>query len=224
MGWLRGLKQGLDRLLAPAEDPRQTPLDSLRERQSGALQILQRSLNEIQGAQAAMDRRIEQLDAQAADFEGRARQALLDGRPDLARSCLLRRRSVLAELDGLRAQADRLQQEYQRVAPIEQDLASRLDALAAREEALHARFTAAEAQARAHEWLVESLNELAAIELPLREIEERAEWMRARSEALEQLNQDDAAYIVPRGTAVDEDIDRDLQCLLSDVQAERGRG
>ena len=141
----------------------------------------------------------------------------------MARSWLQRRRVVATELDRLEAQVLELAREHSRLNSVEQQLAARLESLATRENAIRARYTAAEVQTRVNQTLAEATTDLAALELPLAEIEERAEWMRVRAQALDELSRGTVEVGATSALTEDAGVDMDLELLRTELEAQRRR-
>ncbi|MGI8790014.1 MAG: PspA/IM30 family protein, partial [Actinomycetota bacterium] len=77
-------KSKASRALDQAEDPRET-LDYSYERQLELLQQMRRGVTDVATSRKRVELQAEQLQANATKLEGQARQALEQGREDLAR-------------------------------------------------------------------------------------------------------------------------------------------
>ena len=91
------LKKSMDTLLTPAEDPRQTHVSNL-ERQRGLLIKVQNALQEVGKAKNHLEAKAAETRAKLPQLEDLARQALREGREDLARLRLQRRQLAGIEL------------------------------------------------------------------------------------------------------------------------------
>jgi phage shock protein A len=139
----RLIKRSLDAVMTPAADPRRATTDPLQRQREALLQVRQAAVD-----LAAARQRLAPLAAatrgQIEDLRGAARQALLDGREDVARSLLARRRSDAADLARLDHQLAAIEREEQRLLAVEQRLASRIAAIQARHHLIAARYRAAD--------------------------------------------------------------------------------
>ena len=125
------MKARLSALLAPAEDPRQSP-PSAYERQVILLERLRAALGEIDRSKQQLAAQIARLQASLPQVEERAREALVGGREDLARLALERRHAAALELRRLEWQAAEIGEEEQELAMTEQRLATRIELCRAR--------------------------------------------------------------------------------------------
>jgi phage shock protein A len=183
---LSQLKRGLNSLLEPAEDPRQAfaytyqRQRQLLEQVRNALTGLAVSKNHLGAKAAAVKDKLPQLERQA-------RQALLEGREDLARLSLRWYQIAAIELQTLEQQVCDVQQEQDRLALTEQRLATQIEAFFARQEVITARYSAAEAQVRINEVLGGVSQELSDLGRALQETEQKTETMQARASAIDRL-------------------------------------
>src|ERR671932_2013607 len=79
------------------EDPRET-LDYSYERQLDLLQKMRRGVADVATSRKRIELQAQQLQQSAAKLEGQAKQALTQGREDLAREALARRSALAAQL------------------------------------------------------------------------------------------------------------------------------
>lgn len=180
------LKAGLNSLLEPAEDPRQTYSDP-RERQQEMLERVRQALLQNGALRKRLDRRIVLLQTRLPQLEQAARLAVADGRDDLARLALQQRQLALLELKSLEANAREVQLEEQRVALVEQRLAAQAESMRIRQEMSEARYTAAESQVIVHEVLSGFTKELADLGQTLEQTEQKTEHMQMRANAIEEF-------------------------------------
>jgi phage shock protein A len=179
-------KGWLDTLLKPAEDPRQT---SARANQSPSklLETIRQALAAATASRTSLEARAAHLAARLPTLEQQAREALLDGREDLARLALQRRQAMDEALRALERQVATVQREEHRLSLVEQQLASQVEQLQARQQVLAAEYTAAEAQVRIQEALAGVSRELAEVGTTLQQAEEEAARLQARSAAISDL-------------------------------------
>jgi phage shock protein A len=180
------MKNGIETLLAPAEDPRESFADADAQRQQLLTRVRQARADHA-AARARLETRLAQLRARLPQLETQARQAVAARRDDLARLALQQRQIAALEIRGLETQAQEIQRDEARLALTEQRLAAQLDAWRARQEMTAARYTAAEAQVRIQEALSQVSDDFADLGVSLEQAEQRAEQMQARALAIDDL-------------------------------------
>ncbi|MDQ4145131.1 MAG: PspA/IM30 family protein [Actinomycetota bacterium] len=172
--------------LNDAEDPRET-LDYSYERQLDLLQQMRRGVTDVAASRKRVDIQVDQLEASASKLEGQARQALEQGREDLARQALLRRESITAQLADLSRQRDILQQQEDKLVEASRRLEAKVNAFQTRKETLKAGYSAAEAQTKVNEAVAGLSEEGRDVGLALQRAEDRVAEMQARSAAVDHL-------------------------------------
>jgi phage shock protein A len=180
------MQRGLEALLAPAEDPRQTYADA-GQRQRQLLEQVRQALAQTRTLRARLEGRARQLNERSPELLAQAARAVRAGRDDLARLSLQRRQMMVIEQQTLEAQVREAQQEEARLALAEHRLTAQIEALQARQTVIAARYNAAEAQVRFQEALTGVSGELADLGLALEEAEEKADLLRARASALDEF-------------------------------------
>src|SRR5437870_3569735 len=106
-------KAWLKVLLAPAPDPRQSPVFAF-QRQQDLLSRVQAALAGIAGAKARLEAKAAEVRAKMPELEEQARQALREQREDRALMALRRRRVAMAELEALGDQLREVEEEEHR--------------------------------------------------------------------------------------------------------------
>jgi phage shock protein A len=129
--------------------------------------------------------RIEQLRGRFDGLDSEAREAVADGRRDLARHILARRQIVASELELLEGQHRATDDEVQRLTLVEQQLAVRIDVLTMRRRTIEARHGAAAIRVRVGEALAGLSDE--AVPSVVGGAERRVEELEARAAALDEL-------------------------------------
>lgn len=180
------LKTGLDNLLEPAEDPRETFSDP-QDRQRDLLARVREARARNTALRQRLAKRSEQLQAKLPKLEELARQALAAEREDMARLALQQRQLALIELRSLEASTKEVQLEEGRIAIIEQRLTAQLEAMRLRQEMTAVRYTAAESQVMVNEAVSGISKEMADLGEAIEQAEQKAEHMQARASAIDQL-------------------------------------
>jgi len=193
------VKKSMETLLSPAEDPRQTHASTF-EKQRGLLVKVQSALTEVARAKSRLEGKAAETRAKLPQLEDLARQALLEGREDLARLRLQRRQLAGIELQGLEKQLLEIEREEHRLAFTEQRLSSQLAAFYTRQELIAARYSAAEAQVQIGEALSGVSDELSELSQAMAQAERKSAQMQARAAAIDRLV-DEGLLEIP--TAVD---------------------
>ena len=180
------LKSGVETLLAPAADPRET-FTSPQQRRERMLERVREALAQNAVLLKRLDHRLNLAKQKLPRLEAQARNALRETREDFARLMLHQRQLTVIEIQSIEAQIREVQQEGQRIAIIEQKVAAQIESFRTREEMIAARYNAAEAQVMAHEAVGGVTDELSDLGAALEIAEEKAENMQARASALDQL-------------------------------------
>ncbi|ACY98627.1 phage shock protein A, PspA [Thermomonospora curvata DSM 43183] len=174
--------KALDRL----EDPRET-LDYSYQRQLEMLQKVRRGVADVATARKRLELQIQQLEQQHTKLTEQSRKALQVGREDLAREALQRRAGLDGQLNELRMQHQNLQSEEEKLTLASQRLQAKVDAFRTRKETIKATYTAAEAQTRINEAFAGISEEMGDVGLAIQRAEEKAETMKARAGAIDEL-------------------------------------
>lgn len=180
------VKKGMDVLLSPAEDPRQTHVSTF-ERQRGLLVKVQTALQEVATAKSRLEAKAAETRAKLPQLEELAVQALREEHEDLARLRLQRRQLAGIELQGLEKQLLEIEREEHRLSLTEQRLSSQLAAFYTRQELIAARYSAAEAQVHIGEALSGVSTELAELSQAMAQAERKSVQMQARAAAIDRL-------------------------------------
>jgi len=225
--FMNKLKKGLDSLMAPAEDPRETYLNTF-DRQRALLGRVQRALVEIGKVKERLSAKFTAVSSKLPLLEDEARQALHAGREDKARLSLQRYQLIKAELDQLEPQLAEIEQEEARLWLTEQRLSSQIEAFYTRLEFAAARYTAAEAQVHIGEAMSGVSEELAELGRQMEKVERKSENMQARAAAIDELVDFDILERPGRITknnlaiappALESEIDKHLAALKENVMA-----
>jgi phage shock protein A len=218
------LKSGLGTLLEPAEDPRKAFADP-QQRQRDLLARMQEALARNTSLRQRLDKRIVQVQAKVPKLDELAKQAVGNGRDDVARLALQQRQLAVIELKSLEASQQEVQLEEQRIAIIEQRLTAQIEAMRVRQEMTAVRYTAAESQVMANEAINGVSKELADLGQSIEQTEQKTEHMQARASAIEQFA-DFAALDLSGGAAGDPaareliqlEIDRAVEKQLTELK------
>ena len=169
----------------------------------------------LQMQEAELSQRAEKLDAQA-------REAMTAGQEDLARAALERKQLIVQETGSLDQQVAELESEQEKLTQAEKQLQTKTEEFRSKKEVIKAQYSAAEAQVRISEAATGVGEEMADVGLAMQRALDKTENMKARADAVSEL---EAAGTFEDLTALgpgEDDIDRQLRQLssTSEVDAE----
>ena len=148
-------------------------------------------------------------------LDTQARQALAAGNEDLARTALERKNVAQTELQSLDSQVAQLEQQQEQMTASEQKLRTKIEQFRSKKEVIKAQYSAAEAQVRISEAATGVGEEMADVGLAMQRALDKTENMKARADAVQEL---EAAGTFEDLTALgsgEDDIDRQLKQLSS---------
>jgi phage shock protein A len=173
------------------------------------------------------------LEQSVVKLDTQARQALSAGNEELARVALERKNVAQTELQSLDQQVAELEAQQEKLTDSEQKLRAKIEAFRTKKEVIKAQYSAAEAQVRISEAATGVGEQMADVGLAMQRAVDKTENMKARADAVSEL---EAAGTFEDLTALgsgDDDIDRQLKELsssstvddeLSKMKAELGAG
>jgi len=168
------------------EDPRET-LDYSYERTLEMLQKMRRAVADVATSRKRVELQAQQLQRSAAKLDDQAKQAVAQGRDDLAREALTRRSAIGTQLADLQVQHDQLKAEEAKMVDASQRLQAKVEAFRTRKETMKASYTAAEAQTKVNEAISGISEEMGDVGMAMQRAEDKVASMQARSGALDEL-------------------------------------
>src|SRR5215218_932090 len=214
------IKSKISRMLDRTEDPGET-LDYGYQKQVELLQNVKKGIADVVTSKKRLQMQTEKLQQQVVKLDTQARQALAQGREDLARMALERKNVAQTELQSLDTQIAQLEQQQQQLIENEQKLRVKIEAFRTKKEVIKAQYSAAEAQVRISEAANGVGEEMADLGLAIQRAEDKTETMRARANAVAELEAagtfDDLTQL---GGGGQDDIDRQLHELSSGSQVD----
>ena len=226
------VKAKISKLLDRAEDPGET-LEYSYQKQIELLQNVKKGIADVVTSKKRLQLQEEKLQQQVVKLDTQARQALSAGNEELARTALERKNVAQTELQSLDSQVSQLEQQQQQMTESEQKLRTKIEQFRSKKEVIKAQYSAAEAQVRISEAATGVGEEMADVGLAMQRAIDKTENMKARSDAVQEL---EAAGTFEDLTALgsgDDDIDRQLKQLsttsevdsdLAKMKAELGQG
>jgi phage shock protein A len=226
------VKAKVSRLLDRAEDPGET-LDYGYNKQLELLQNVKKGIADVVTSKKRLQMQEEQIKQQVVKLDTQARQALAQGREDLARAALERKTVAQTELQSLDQQIADLETQQEQLTENEKKMRAKIEAFRTKKEVIKAQYSAAEAQVKISEAANGVGEQMADLGLAMQRAEDKTEQMRARASAVEELEKagtfDDITQLGPP----QDDIDRQLAELsagsqvddeLAKMKAELGQG
>jgi phage shock protein A len=226
------VKAKISKLLDRAEDPGET-LEYSYQKQIELLQNVKKGIADVVTSKKRLQLQEEKLQQQVVKLDTQARQALSAGNEDLARVALERKNVGQTELQSLDSQIAQLEQQQTQMTESEQKLRTKIEQFRSKKEVIKAQYSAAEAQVRISEAATGVGEEMADVGLAMQRALDKTENMKARADAVQEL---EAAGTFEDLTALgsgDDDIDRQLKQLssgtevdadLAKLKAELGQG
>jgi phage shock protein A len=213
------IKAKISKLLDRAEDPGET-LDYSYQKQLELLQNVKKGIAEVVTSKKRLQMQADKLQQSVVKLDTQARQALSAGNEDLARVALERKTLAQNELQSLDSQVQELEAEQQKLIESEQKLRTKIESFRTKKEVVKAQYSAAEARVQISEAATGVGEEMADVGLAMQRALDKTEDMRARANAVEEL---EAAGTFEDLTALgpgQDDIDRQLAQLTSSTQVD----
>ncbi len=208
------IKAKVSKLLDRAEDPAET-LDYSYQKQVEQLQNVKKGIADVVTAKKRLQLQETTMQQQLVKLDTQARQAVSSGREDLARTALERKNVIQTELQSLDTQVSELEAQQEKLTDSEQKLRAKIEAFRTKKEVIKAQYSAAEAQVRISEAATGVGEQMADVGLAMQRAVDKTENMRARADAVSEL---EAAGTFEDLTALgqgEDDIDRQLKALSS---------
>jgi phage shock protein A len=208
------VKAKVSKLLDRAEDPAET-LDYSYQKQVEQLQNVKKGIADVVTAKKRLQLQETTLKQQLVKLDTQARQALAAGNEELARTALERKNIAQTELQGLDTQITELEAQQEKLTDSEQKLRAKIEAFRTKKEVIKAQYSAAEAQVRISEAATGVGEQMADVGLAMQRAVDKTENMKARADAVQEL---EAAGTFDDITALgsgEDDIDRQLKELSS---------
>src|SRR3954467_2616593 len=213
------VKAKINKLLDKAEDPGET-LDYSYQKQLENLQNVKKGIADIVTAKKRLQMQNSKIEQSVVKLDTQARQALASGNEELARVALERKNVAQTELQGLDQQVTELEAQQQKLVESEQKLRTKIETFRTKKEVIKAQYSAAEAQVRISEAATGVGEQMADVGLAIQRAQDKTENMKARANAVAEL---EAAGTFEDLTALGEgqdDLDRQLHELSSGAQVD----
>src|SRR5213078_60812 len=213
------VKAKISKLLDRAEDPGET-LDYSYEKQMELLQNVKKGIADVVTSKKRLQLQGQKLRDQVVKLDTQARQALAAGNEDLARVALERKNVAQTELQSLDTQIGQLEQQQQQLTENEQKLRAKIEAFRTKKEVIKAQYSAAEAQVRISEAANGVGEQMADLGLAIQRAQDKTENMKARADAVGELEAAGTFEDITQLGEGQDDIDRQLAQLTSGAQVD----
>jgi phage shock protein A len=208
------VKAKVSKLLDRAEDPGET-LDYSYQKQVEQLQNVKKGIADVVTAKKRLQMQESSLQQSVVKLDTQARQAVSAGQEDLARTALERKNVAQTELQGLDTQVAELEDQQQRLTDSEQKLRAKIESFRTKKEVIKAQYSAAEAQVRISEAATGVGEQMADVGLAMQRAVDKTENMKARADAVSELEAAGTFDDVSQLGSGEDDIDRQLKQLSS---------
>src|SRR5436309_7290369 len=213
------IKAKWSKLLDRAEKPTET-LDYSYERQLELLQNVKRGVADVVTAKKRLQLQTQTLEQNVVKLDTQARQAVSQGREDLARQALERKSAVQQQLQGLDGQVKQLEGQQEKLVASEQQLSARVEAFRSEKEVMKAQYSAAEAQVRIGEAATGIGDQMADTRAAIQRAREKTQEVEAPADAIDELT---ASGALEDFTSDQTPLDRELEQLKKEVGTGAGQ-
>src|SRR2546423_11673406 len=226
------IKAKISKLLDRAEDPGET-LDYGYQKKIEYLQNVKKGIADVVTSKKRLQMQSSKLEQSIVKLDTQARQALAQGREDLARTALERKTLAQNELQSLDQQVAELEKQQESLTENERRMREKIEAFRTKKEVIKAQYSAAEAQVQIGEAAHGVGEQMADLGLAIQRAQDKTETMRARAAAVDELEKAGTFEDITQLGSGQDEIDRQLSQLssgqqideeLSKMKAEIGSG
>lgn len=179
-------KAKINKVLDQMENPHET-LDYSYEKQVELLQQVRRNITNVAASKKRLELQVVKLKNDLKKLDEQAKEALRQGREDLARLALERKVQIEQQIQDLDQQVAGLSKEQEKLTQVENRLRAKVEAFRTKKEVIKARYSASEAQVKIGEAMTGLSEELADVGMAIERAERRTEEMQARASAIDEL-------------------------------------
>src|SRR5205085_1363492 len=213
------VKAKISKMLDRAEDPAET-LEYSYQKQIELLQNVKKGIADVVTSKKRLQLQEQSLQQQLVKLDTQARQALAAGNEDLARTALERKNGAQAELQSLDGQVAELEKQQEQMTASEQRLRTKIEQFRSKKEVIKAQYSAAEAQVRISEAATGVGEEMADVGLAMQRALDKTENMKARADAVSELETAGTFQDLTALGPGEDDIDRQLRELSSSSEVD----
>src|SRR4051795_259330 len=213
------VKAKISKLLDRAEDPAET-LDYSYQKQLESLQNVKKGIADVVTAKKRLQMQSSNMEQSVVKLDTQARQALASGNEELARTALERKSALQNELQSLDTQVTQLEDQQTKLTDSEQKLRAKIEAFRTKKEVIKAQYSAAEAQVRISEAATGVGEQMADVGLAMQRAVDKTENMKARADAVAELEAAGTFEDLTQLGDGQDDIDKQLHELTSGAQVD----
>ncbi len=213
------IKAKISKMLDRAEDPAET-LEYSYQKQIELLQNVKKGIADVVTSKKRLQLQEQNLQQQLVKLDTQARQALAAGNEELARTALERKNGAQTELQSLDGQVAELEKQQEQMTQSEQRLRTKIEQFRSKKEVIKAQYSAAEAQVRISEAATGVGEEMADVGLAMQRALDKTENMKARADAVGELEASGTFQDLTALGPGEDDIDRQLRELSSSSQVD----
>lgn len=224
------LKAKASKVLDKAEDPRET-LDYSYQKMLDQLTMVRRGVADVATSRKRLELQAASLQQSGAKLDDQARQALAQGREDLAREALSRKASLASQIQDLKTQHDQLDAQEAQLTQASQRLQAKVESFRTQKETIKATYTAAQASTKINEAVSGISEEMGDVGMAIQRAQDKTAQMQARAGALDELMASGALDDVTTGGTdrIQAELDRGAMTTgvdseLARLKAELGQG
>ena len=206
------VKSKISKQVDRAGNPSET-LDYAYQRQVENLQNVKKGIADIVTAKKRLALQQQQLGEQGAKLDAQAREAMSAGREDLARAALERKQLTVQEVGSLDQQIAQLDSEQGKLIESEKQLEAKTEQFRSKKEVIKAQYSAAEAQVQFSEAATGVGDSMADVGMAMQRALDKTETMKARAEAVDELQAAGTFEDLTALGAGEDDVDRQLDQL-----------
>jgi phage shock protein A len=179
-------KSKINSIVDKMENPQQT-LDYSYEKQLELLRNVRKNITNVVTSKKRLELQTVKLKNDLSKIDEQAKEALRQGREDLARMALERKVSIEQQLQSLEQQVHGLTQEQEKLTQVENRLRAKVEAFRTKKEVIKAQYSASEAQVKIGEAMTGLSEEMADVGLAIERAEHKTEEMQARASAIDEM-------------------------------------
>ncbi len=193
-------------------------LDLSYEKMLEQLTQVRRALVDIAASRKRIELQETQLQHSVDHLQDQAKEALAQGREDLAKEALARKATAQSQIDAMEPQRQQLTDEEGKLTQTMQTLQQRVNTFRTQKETLKAQYTAASAVTTVNESVSGISKSLSDSGASLQRAQDKIDQMQARSGALDELLESGVLEDVGGGT---DDIQKELDQVSSSSQIDQ---
>jgi len=213
------IKAKISKLLDRAEDPGET-LDYGYQKQIEYLQNVKKGIADVVTSKKRLQMQSSKLEQSIVKLDTQARQALAQGQEDLARTALERKTLAQNELQSLDQQIAELEHQQDSLTENEKRMREKIEAFRTKKEVIKAQYSAAEAQVQISEAANGVGEQMADLGLAIQRAEDKTENMKARANAVDELEKAGTFEDLTQLGGGQDEIDRQLAQLSAGQQVD----